>query len=154
MDRIRRFLQRTPVRSFILYPLFALALELAWRRGSLEVRPAFLLLMLWGYLQYRLCGVYRRKHGGGGPGIDIPPERLVLSGPYRYTRNPMYLGHIIYLVGVTLTLHSIFAAAITVIRAIWFHLRVRDDEARLVERWGEAYRRYLSITKRWIPGLF
>jgi protein-S-isoprenylcysteine O-methyltransferase Ste14 len=33
-------------------------------------------------------------------------------------------------------------------------LRVVGDEKRLLERWGEAYRRYLSITKRWIPGLF
>jgi protein-S-isoprenylcysteine O-methyltransferase Ste14 len=149
-----KFLRRTPLRTFILYPLLTLAWELMIHRGRVNPQPIFLLLMLWGYLQYRLCGVYRIKRGGGGPGLDVPPERLVLSGPYAYTRNPMYLGHIIFLIGLTLTFHSLLAALITLTTAIWFHLRVRHDESRLLERWGEAYRRYLSITKRWIPGLF
>jgi protein-S-isoprenylcysteine O-methyltransferase Ste14 len=154
MDSIMRVLRRTPFRTFILYPLLTIAWESLLRRGDLQIRPIFLLLMLWGYLQYRLCGVYRRRRGGGGPGIDTPPDRLVLSGPYRYSRNPMYLGHIIFLIGLALTLKSLFAAAIAVATAIWFHLRVVGDERRLLERWGDAYRRYLSITKRWIPGLF
>jgi hypothetical protein len=149
-----KFLHRTPLRTFILYPLITIAWELLIHRGRLEFQPIFLPLMLWGYLQYRLCGVYRIKRGGGGPGLDVPPERLVLSGPYAYTRNPMYLGHIIFLIGLTLTFHSLLAALITLTTAIWFHLRVRHDESRLLERWGEAYRRYLLITKRWIPGLF
>jgi hypothetical protein len=153
MDRIAKLLRRTPLRTFVLYPLLTIAWEFLIH-GRLDLHPIFLPLMAWGYLQYRLCGVYRRRRGGGGPGIETPPERLVLSGPYAYTRNPMYLGHIIFLAGLALTLHSPVAAAIAVATAIWFHVRVRRDETRLVERWGEAYRRYLSITKRWIPGLF
>jgi protein-S-isoprenylcysteine O-methyltransferase Ste14 len=66
----------------------------------------------------------------------------------------MYHGHIIFLIGLTLTFHSLLAALITIATAIWFHLRVRKDESRLIERWGEPYRRYLAISKRWIPGLF
>jgi hypothetical protein len=154
MNRITKLLRRTPLRTFILYPLLTLAWELMIHRGRVNPQPIFLLLMLWGYLQYRLCGVYRIKRGGGGPGLDVPPERLVLSGPYRYVRNPMYLGHIIFLIGLTLTFHSLFAALITIATAIWFHARVRKDESRLIEQWGEAYRRYLAISKRWIPGLF
>jgi protein-S-isoprenylcysteine O-methyltransferase Ste14 len=153
MNPIAKLFHRTPLRTFVLYPLLTVAWELLIH-GRLDFRPIFLPVMAWGYLQYRLCGVYRRKRGGGGPGIETPPERLVLSGPYAYTRNPMYLGHIIFLAGLALILHSLFAAAIAVATAIWFHLRVRRDEARLVERWGEAYRRYLAITKRWLPGLF
>ena len=154
MARIFKFLRRTPLRTFILYPIVTIAFELAWHGGSLELKPAFLLLMLWGYLQYRLCGVYRRKRDGGGPGIDTPPERLVMGGPYAYSRNPMYLGHIIYLTGLALTLRSLLAAAITIVTVFWFHFRVLRDEARLVELWGEPYKRYLSVTKRWIPGWF
>jgi protein-S-isoprenylcysteine O-methyltransferase Ste14 len=153
MDRIAKLLRRTPLRTFILYPLLTVAWELLIN-GRLELRPIFLLLMAWGYFQYRLCGLYRLKRGGGGPGIETPPERLVLSGPYAYTRNPMYLGHIIFLTGLALTLRSLFAAAIAVATAIWFHLRVRHDETRLLTLWGEPYRRYLLITKRWLPGLF
>ena len=98
-----RFVSRTPVRTFILYPIVTLVWEYLFNRGNLHFHPLFLPLLLWGYLQYRFCGLYRIKHGGGGPGLETPPERLVSSGPYAYTRNPMYLGHIIFLIGLTLT---------------------------------------------------
>ncbi len=149
-----RFISRTPVRTFLLYPVITLLWELLLHYGKLDFHPLFLPLMLWGYLQYRLCGMYRGRRGGGGPGPDIPPERLVSSGPYAYTRNPMYLGHLIYLTGLTLTLHSVFAALITIAVAVWFHLRVLRDEASLAERLGPPYIDYMGSVKRWIPGLF
>ena len=110
--------------------------------------------MLWGYLQYRLCGLYRMRHGGGGPGFDTPPEQLVTSGPYALTRNPMYLGHLIFLAGLSLTLRSLLSTALTLATALWFHARVLRDERRLVARFGEPYRDYATRVKRWIPGLF
>ena len=149
-----RFVSRTPVRTFLLYPIATLVWEYLFNRGNLHFHPLFLPLMLWGYLQYRLCGLYRIKHGGGGPGLEIPPERLVSSGPYAYTRNPMYLGHIIFLVGLTLTLQSWFAALITIAVSIWFHIRVLGDEKKLASTLGKPYVDYVNAVKRWIPGLF
>jgi Phospholipid methyltransferase len=149
-----RFVSRTPVRTFILYPIATLVWEYLFNRGNLHFHPLFLLLMLWGYLQYRLCGLYRIEHGGGGPGLETPPERLVSSGPYAYTRNPMYLGHIIFLVGLTLTLQSWFAALITIAVSIWFHIRVLGDESKLASTLGKPYIDYVNTVKRWIPRLF
>jgi hypothetical protein len=149
-----KLLRKTPFRTFILYPFITIAWELFLNRDSLKLEPIFLPLMLWGFLQYRLCGLYRIKHGGGGPGLETPPERLVATGPYAYTRNPMYLGHIIFLIGLTLTLKSPFAALITIATAIWFHLRVLGDERRLAERLGEPYIQYVATVKRWLPGLY
>ena len=149
-----RLLSRTPKRTFILYPIITLAWELSINRGHLNFNPIFLPLMLWGFLQYRICGLYRMKHGGGGPGLESPPERLVSTGPYAYTRNPMYLGHIIYLTGLTLTLRSWFAGALTIAVAIWFHLRVLGDEKKLAVELGGPYIDYRNVVKRWIPGLF
>ncbi len=147
-------LRKTPFRTFILYPLITIAWELFLNRNSMKLEPIFLPFMLWGYFQYRLCGLYRIKHGGGGPGLETPPERLVSTGPYAYSRNPMYLGHIIFLIGLTLSLKSPFAALITIATAIWFHLRVLGDERRLAERLGEPYIQYVATVKRWLPGLF
>ena len=149
-----RFISRTPVRTFILYPIITLLWEILWSRGKLNFQPLFLPLMLWGYLQYRLCGLYRIKHGGGGPGLETPPERLVSTGPYAYTRNPMYLGHIIFLTGLALTLQSWLAAAITIGVAMWFHARVIGDEKKLAERLGKPYIDYMNSVRRWLPGLF
>lgn len=149
-----RFIGRTPVRTFVVYPMVVLAWEWIIHHGSLAPNLWYLPVMLWGYLQYRLCGLYRIKHGGGGPGLEIPPERLVTTGPYACTRNPMYLGHIIFLIGLTLTLKSWLAALITVSVAVWFHIRVLGDEKELIERLGEPYKHYLASVRRWIPGLF
>ena len=146
--------RKTPFRTFVLYPLVVLAWELFLNRGGLKIEPPFLFLMIWGYLQYRLCGLYRIKHGGGGPGLDTPPERLVVTGPFGYTRNPMYLGHIIFLIGLTLALKSLLAALITVAVAPWFHYRVLGDEEKMAQQLGQPYITYMASVKRWIPGLF
>jgi hypothetical protein len=149
-----KFFRRTPIRTFVIYPLITLLWELTIHRGRLAPNFWFLPLMLWGYLQYRLCGRYRSQHGGGGPGLETPPERLVGSGLYAYTRNPMYLGHIIFLIGLTLTLKSWLAAMITTGVAIWFHRRVLSDEKELTQTLGQPYVEYIQSVKRWIPGLF
>ena len=149
-----RFLSRTPVRTFVLYPIITALWEFMINGRVLELYPFYAPLMIWGYLQYRLSGRYRRQHGGGGPGLETPPEDLVTSGPYAYTRNPMYLGHLIFLIGLTLTLKSWLAAMITAGVAIWFHRRVLDDEQKLRESLGQAYVDYMDSVKRWIPGLF
>src|SRR5262245_27315703 len=73
----RHLLERTPVRTFLIYPICVIAFELAIRRGNLVIVPWGALLLAWGYLQYRLTGQCRVQHGGGGPGITVPPEHLV-----------------------------------------------------------------------------
>jgi protein-S-isoprenylcysteine O-methyltransferase Ste14 len=145
-----RFLRKSPVQTFILVPLAVLLWELAL--GDVRFQPAGAVLMLWGYAQYRLVGRYRVRLGGGGPGLSgAPPERLVESGVYRWTRNPMYLGHIVYMIGVALLFQSWFGAAIAIARGIWFHFRVLRDERGLAERFGEPYVAYTRRVKRWIP---
>ena len=149
-----RFLSRTPVRSFVVYPAVSLLWELAAHGHLFQANLWFAPMMLWGYLQYRLCGRYRVRIGGGGPGLETPPERLVSTGPYALTRNPMYLSHIIFLIGLTLTLKSWLAALITIGTSIWFHLRVVGDEQKLIQTLGQPYVNYLASVKRWVPGLF
>ena len=144
----------TSFRTFVLSPLLVVAFELWLNHGRLRLEPWALPLLAWGYLQYRLAGRYRLRLGGGGPGMDNPPERLVTSGPFALCRNPMYLGHLIFLAGLALSLHSWAAAALALATAGWFQFRVRRDERRLAERFGEPYMQYCSRVKRWIPAVF
>ena len=119
-----------------------------------HLNPWALPLLAWGYLQYRLVGTFRTREGGGGPGISVPPDRIVERGIYRWLRNPMYMGHVIFFLGIALVLGSWIAAAVFVAHAVWFEVRVREDEARLADRFGDAYRDYCRRVKRWIPGVY
>jgi len=89
-----RFLNRTPVRTFIPYPLIALAWEWVLRGGSLVLHYWFLPMMLWGLSPISALRSLSHQTRGGGPGLETPPEWRVSVGPYAYTRNPMYLGHL------------------------------------------------------------
>ena len=147
-----RFLRKSPVQTFLLLPLAVLLFELAL--GPLRIQPAGALLMLWGYAQYRLVGRYRVRLGAGGPGLSgAPPERLVESGVYRWTRNPMYLGHMLYMIGVAVLFQSWFGTAVAIARALWFHRRVLDDEKRLADLFGQPYAGYTRRVRRWLPRL-
>lgn len=137
----------------MLYPILLILFEFAIHHGHLSPNWLGAPLLAWGYLQYRLTGRYRRRLGGGGPGAAIPPVRLVVSGPYRYTRNPMYLGHLIFLLGLALTLRSWTGLALFCIQAIWFNHRVVKDEVRLCELFGPNYSDYQRRVRRWIPVL-
>jgi hypothetical protein len=148
-----RWLKSTSNRTFIVYPLAIFGIEAASQQAFPQLNLWAMPLLLWGYLQYRLVGQYRLTLGGGGPGISTPPERLVIGGPYRYTRNPMYLAHLIFMAGLALVFRSWAGVALLAFHIIWFHRRVCSDEARLAELFGESYRLYRRTVKRWIPWL-
>jgi protein-S-isoprenylcysteine O-methyltransferase Ste14 len=148
-----RWLWRTPVQTFVLCPLLVIAFEFVWRGGHLAIVPWGLPLLAWGYLQYRFVGNIRLPRAGGTAGMEVTPDRILAVGPYRYTRNPMYLGHLIFLTGLAITFWSWFALIILAARAIWFQRRVLHDEARLTEKFGDEYRAYCAQVKRWIPGV-
>jgi protein-S-isoprenylcysteine O-methyltransferase Ste14 len=151
--RILHWFRRTPVQTFVLCPLAVIVFELVFLRGRLTVVPWGVPLLIWGYLQYKLVGGYRLPLAGGSPGMDVSPERIISRGPYRCTRNPMYLGHLIFLLGVTLTFWSWFALIVLTGRAYWFHRRVLGDEERLEQIFGAEYTAYRARVKRWIPGI-
>jgi protein-S-isoprenylcysteine O-methyltransferase Ste14 len=78
---------------------------------------------------------------------------LVTKGPYRWVRHPMYVGVAILVLAVSLlTANAVLALAGTVTVALQV-LRTRVEEAKLVERFGEAYLAYASRTGRFLPRL-
>jgi len=79
------------------------------------------------------------------------PGKLVTDGLFRYTRNPMYLGLVIFLTGAWLLLGSfspgIFVVAFLLIADRWY---IVNEEQRLTATFGHAYKDYQARTPRWI----
>jgi protein-S-isoprenylcysteine O-methyltransferase Ste14 len=150
---LRRWLKSTSNRTFVLWPALLLLARALIDGGWPRFNPWGLPLMAWGLAQYWGVGRLRSARGGGGPGLANPPERLVTTGPYRFTRNPMYLGHLIFLMGLGVAL-SWPAWLVFLGHCVWFDRRVRGDEAHLALLFGEAYRDYTTRVRRWVPGIY
>jgi protein-S-isoprenylcysteine O-methyltransferase Ste14 len=80
-----------------------------------------------------------------------PSTALVTSGPYRFTRNPMYLGMAFLYAGAALGFGVIWALAVlpAVILAV-DRLVIAREEPYLEERFGEPYREYKRRVRRWL----
>ncbi|GAO45673.1 hypothetical protein FPE01S_07_00610 [Flavihumibacter petaseus NBRC 106054] len=99
------------------------------------------------------CTVYLfRIKGKGTLAPWTPTQRLVISGPYRYCRNPMISGVFFILAGETLFFNSlnilIEAILFLVVNTLYFKWKEEPD---LFKRFGEDYRKYKTAVPRWIP---
>lgn len=83
-----------------------------------------------------------------------PPQHLVVSGFYRYVRNPMYVGIIVALAGESMLFRSRNLVLFTCCLGLGFHLFVcLYEERTLTRRYGEEYLRFCKHVPRWIPRL-
>jgi protein-S-isoprenylcysteine O-methyltransferase Ste14 len=80
-----------------------------------------------------------------------PQETLVTSGPYRFSRNPLYLGGNVFIFfGAALLLGSPTALVITAIHLPLMDLFIRREERQLEKDFGEEWVRYKKRVRRWI----
>ena len=77
---------------------------------------------------------------------------LVASGPFRWVRNPLYIGNIALWIGLSLTAgFPWLAVPVALLLALEYHAIVRWEEQLLAARLGEPYRRYVETVPRWMP---
>ena len=89
-------------------------------------------------------------------GTEITPtsptnRALVVDGPYRYTRNPMYLGLVLVTLGIAVWIGAwpMFLAPIAVFAtANWVHIPF--EEAKMRRQFGVSYNDYVSRVRRWV----
>jgi protein-S-isoprenylcysteine O-methyltransferase Ste14 len=75
------------------------------------------------------------------------PTSLVISGPFRISRNPMYLGMAAMLAGIAILLGTLVAFAFPIIFILIIEVRLIPEEERKMEKiFGEQYRDYKSKT--------
>ena len=81
-----------------------------------------------------------------------PPSELVVTGMYRYCRNPMYLGILLTVAGLVLFFTSPLLLLYNILLAAAFHLRViRYEEPVLRREFGSRWTLYAAMVNRWLP---
>lgn len=76
---------------------------------------------------------------------------FVTTGPYRYVRHPFYCGAAVLLLGMVLLSANAVVGAFAIVVLTLLALRTPREEQRLVERFGDEYRRYQATTGRFFP---
>lgn len=133
--------------------LVGLALEVVVPVGALPLvvaLPAGLLgAGLWLALDGSAMSLFRRAGTSMVP--MKPTTALVTSGPYRMTRNPMYVGMACLYVGLALALGVIWALALLpVVLVAVDRLVIAREERYLGAKFGDEYREYKRRVRRWL----
>jgi protein-S-isoprenylcysteine O-methyltransferase Ste14 len=86
-----------------------------------------------------------RNFPGGPTGV------LVTTGPFRFSRNPMYLAMSSLQLGIGLWLNTVWIVALLVPILVFIHRSVIEREERyMTEKFGEPYRDYQRAVRRWL----
>ncbi len=137
--------------------LFALYIPLALLRGGPRIETGIISLLaipLWliGSLVVLGCFWDFTFKGRGTPVPIDPPKELVVTGFYRYVRNPIYVGVLSIFLGHFLWFGYLALLIYTMFAFIGVHLFiVLYEEPTLKRKFGAAYEDYLKRVPRWIP---
>ena len=78
-------------------------------------------------------------------------NKLIISGIYKYSRNPMYLGLLMIVISTSIFYLNIFSIATPFLFYCWINrFQIKREEIFLTEKFGEEYMSYKIKTRRWI----
>ena len=90
------------------------------------------------------------SHGTPVRGSE-PATNVVTSGPYRYSRNPIYLSMLLLEIGIALMVNSVWLLVAVALMVAYLSLGVIAREERyLAGKFGEAYLHYKASVRRWL----
>ncbi len=102
------------------------------------------------------CAFEFAWRGLGTPAPFDPPRRLVVSGPYRYVRNPMYVGAGMAILGEAITFPNLTSLMLILFGALWLGSTlfiIVYEEPTLRRLFGNDYVEYCRHVHRWLPRL-
>ncbi len=130
-------------RLWPLDPGFEIPSPARYWVGGLIVAGAFFCLGLWSVV------LFRRSGQNENPWKPTPV--IVEHGPFRFTRNPMYLQMLLICVGFAVILMNVWILALTPVCAwVLQRLAILPEESYLERKFGGAYLAYKSRVRRWL----
>ena len=143
-----------PVTVTCVIPWLIHAGSPAWMPTGTVVSWLAVVLFCSGLLLFATTLAAFVKRGNGTLAPWTPTQRLIVSGPYRYCRNPMITGVLLILCAEALWLRSgwiaVEAVIFFVINTVYF---IISEEPNMERRFGQSYRAYRAQVPRWIPRL-
>jgi protein-S-isoprenylcysteine O-methyltransferase Ste14 len=131
------------ILASVLYPVRLLPSALAWILGGAVLAGGALLGPIWGVHTLRTAGTTIRP--------DKPTAKLVTDGPFRFSRNPLYLALSLMYAGLALMANSIWALLLLFpVTLVMSRFVIRREEEYLARRFGEEYAHYQTNVRRWI----
>jgi protein-S-isoprenylcysteine O-methyltransferase Ste14 len=113
---------------------------------ALPLGVVFLALGMIGFV-----AIVSFRRAGTSPNPWRPTTAMVTGGPYRLTRNPMYLGFTLLYLGATCWANSLWPLLpLPVILVLMQRMVITREESYLEARFGEEYREYRNRVRRWI----
>ena len=134
-----------------------LALEIG-RTGLVTVTIAVPIVIIFGTLLAAI-GAWLRVWGAAYLGYDVvhhsnmQAAEVMAAGPYRYVRNPLYLGGWFMMAAISLLFTPTGALFMDVLIAIFYRRLILGEEAFLATKLGEPYEQYLRAVPRIVPRL-
>ena len=114
-----------------------------WRAAGILIFAGGFTLMMWAW------SLFRKNETPTKP--TDQPKVFVTAGPYRFTRNPMYVGVTLMLVGLSLTMGSaLMLGAPAIFFLIINQFFVPFEEDRMAQIFGASYAKYQQSVRRWI----
>lgn len=139
-------------RSFSPVPLLAFLIFLP---ATFSPSPAVAIAALLGVVTSEALRIWAVGCAGSATRTrgDTIPE-LVVAGPYRFVRNPLYVANIaMYALTALLFGMPWLALVIFVYSSVQYHFIVAFEESRLTATFGESYRSFVARVPRWLPQL-
>lgn len=117
--------------------------------SHLQSWVGLVMIALGGLLAYTAVKTFERWKTPKNPAQ--PTTTIVTSGPYRYSRNPMYLSLTLIFLGLALTVNSGWLILMGVPVLVFMHVGVIFREERYLEdKFGQVYLDYKSSVRRWL----
>ena len=82
---------------------------------------------------------------------DRPAETLVTAGPFAYSRNPIYVGNVAIIVGLTMAKGSLwYLLLVPIVFLLIQDLAIKREEAHIAARFGKQWSNYAANVRRWL----
>ncbi|MDB9529771.1 isoprenylcysteine carboxylmethyltransferase family protein [Oscillatoria sp. CS-180] len=112
---------------------------------------AIVLTLLGGAISLAGVAAFRRHQTTVNPMVPAAATTIVSTGLYRFTRNPMYVGFVLGLMGWATFLSNVGAVLLVLVCVLYLtQFQIKPEEQALLQRFGSLFADYMASVRRWL----